>query len=474
MKGAVNLDIPITEETYNFSFQVSKCQLQNLSGIIGMDILNELEFWNVGGNKRKRPYLNMNGQYLKLIAFVNRNITNNENNKITQINSNTSEVEDYSKDQATKNSKPNVYNIWQTRSLLTDEMMENSVNYEQGRCINIINDCIMDESTMGKFSTPIKQEENARMEEPNENEKRNKDILNARDNSGSCHFKTRNIDSVQRYELHTVMEGKERKEYPRQNDDIEWSHKPNNAIKAQGPQYSMLFNNSRNKGYYSTIDEEDEVSKLSIYAMEGKINKANNHVTLNIRSNYSLTTGPVVFTPSYDKNDKQLIHLETNNSCNKRATIRIFNNTPLGQRIIQHELIGHIELISTSGIFTPSFECTGDRRKYGSEQEWYKDNSIAHIFSTLISINQQVNTYETSNGVYLPGPKPEVQIETVIADITDKTLFGNQDIICQQINCTMRTAHGLSKSISMSYPYGSVCEQNLERKRNVLTDNSSI
>ena len=469
LEGAVNLDLQLAEETYNFSFQVSKCQLQNLSGIIGMDILSELEFWNVGGNKRKGAYLNMNGQHLALKAFIHKNITNHENNKVTQINSNTSEMNKYSKYQTTNDSKTNVYNIWQIRSLLTDEMMNISVDCED-RGINIINECIMDASAMNNISVPIKQEENIKVEEPNETEKDN-DLLNIGDNGGSCHYKTRKTDSVQRYELHTVMEGQERDKYPHQNDDIEWSHKPNNAIKAQGPRYSLLFQNCQNKGYYSNIDVEDEVSTLLIYAMEGKINKANNYVTLNIRSNYSLKTGPVVFTPSYDKNDKQLIHLEANDSCNKRATIRIFNNTPLGQRIVQHELIGRIEPLSTSGVFTPSFVCTGDRGKYGSEKEWYKDNSISHIFSTLISINQQENCYETSNGVYLPGPKPEVQIETVIADITDKTLFGNKDIICQQINCTMRTAHGWSKHIAMSYPYGSVYKQEMEGKRNVLPDN---
>ena len=115
---------------------------------------------------------------------------------------------------------------------------------------------------------------------------------------------------------------------------------------------------------------------------------------------------------------------------------------------------------------------------------------MSHIFSTLVSVNQQENVYEIDDGIYVAGPKPEeyeinnvmpgstdskgilgVQIQTIIADLTDTDLFRSRDVICQNVNCIMRSAHGLSKSLSTAYPYGSVYLKNNDEKRNVLPDN---
>ena len=57
-------------------------------------------------------------------------------------------------------------------------MINISVDCEENRGIKIINECIMDDSTMGKICTPIKQEENIRIEELNENAKGKRRLKN--------------------------------------------------------------------------------------------------------------------------------------------------------------------------------------------------------------------------------------------------------------------------------------------------------
>ena len=255
------------------------------------------------------------------------------------------------------------------------------------------------------------------------------------------------------------------------------------------PTYSLLFHDSQDHTYLS-YSESDEISKIQIYALEAKMIKAGGMVSIKIRSNYSLKSGPVVFVPSYDKKDKQLLHLITSDPCGKRATISIFNNSSLSRRIHQQQIIGTMEELDTEDIYTPSFKCTGDRKIHGSELPWSNDSDECHIFSTLVSVNQQENVYESSNNVYLPGPSPnnnekdEIcphrtqncsgpgnRIKTVIADLADKVLFGKNDILCQQVNCSLRQSHGLSKFLEVTYPYGSVYLTKAQNKRNVLPDN---
>ena len=283
-------------------------------------------------------------------------------------------------------------------------MIKVSMKCDKEQCTNIINRKEEYEKLIGNSNkNSIKDNENKSFG----SKEINNDIFDTVDCSGSK--KACNTSNVQRHELCRASD-EQGQECSRQSDNVEWSCKPNNFFKRQRqqPQYSLLFQNCQNLNCYNNKEDEDddEISKISIYAMEAKMNKANNSTTLNVRSNYSLKTGPVSLTPINDKRDKQLIQLETSKYCNKRATITIFNNTPLSQRIIKQELIGHIEFISTDEIFTPNFKCTGDKETYG-EQKREKDTEMSHIFSTLVSVNQQENIYEIDDGIYVAGPKPE-------------------------------------------------------------------
>ena len=70
-----------------------------------------------------------------------------------------------------------------------------------------------------------------------------------------------------------------------------------------------------------------------------------------------------------------------------------------------------------------------------------------------------------------PIPDRKSHIKTVIGDITDTSLFQNNDIICHQVNCSMRYSHGLSRTLEIAYPYGSIFQSKTENKKNVLPDN---
>ena len=508
LKGEIDLTLDIAGESYSFPFLVSKCPLTNLDGLVGLDFLTVLKKWCVGGSRTKGAYLSLNGAYLEIKAFVSNNYIEYDTStclKTIISNSTPANCLSFPIIYINENEMKNDLSPWQIN--VTKNMDNISMECTSQKCFNInksesntvCSDMIMsipkDISTLPLLSEI--DEENEHITDPitNTEDKQNNqqnlnpdscyydsDVQCVNDQCTVCKASKRQANMVNYVDSdnsNPMVKGCEQ--------ETSLHHKSNYNARNWRPMYSLLFQECQNSEF--TYDNnDDDLSKCPIYALRATDLQMGGCVTLNVRSNYSLKSGTIIFTPAFDIEDKQLVNLVISKDCNKRATIKIFNNSSFSQRIINEDVLGYIEEISTDDIFTPDFKCTGDRNKYGNQKPWSSDSDECQLFSTLVSINQQVNVYKTNDDVYLAGPSPSKDklntndkisqniskpkvIKTIIANLADKKLFKSNDIICQQVNCSMRTSHGLSRFLATSYPYGSVYLPDNPDKRNVLPDN---
>ena len=198
-------------------------------------------------------------------------------------------------------------------------------------------------------------------------------------------------------------------------------------------------------------------------------------MTIEVLSEGKIVGENYIFAPFYDPENYYVLHISKSQANPKMVQITLYNNTNRTYNWDRGAPLGILEMISS--VHTATHECKGDRTKYGNDsEEWYSGSQATDLLNTFVSINQQTNYYMDQDGALFAGPAPEntnefcnvtfdrpstnndnsKNIEIVIGDLTDRTLFGKSDIICQQVNASTATAHGLSHKLENTYPYGTV------------------
>ena len=504
LRGEIYLELNISDELYVCAFQVSTCQIQNLDGIIGMDILTKLKTWNIGGSLQKGAYLQLNNTYLVLRSFINSN--NNADKEFNGIMSNMITT------------KASATNLWYNMFILHDLDVYFPCNMScdcklsyllNNQSIESKNDKVINPSETTQTELDDKTGENKKISEIVESSGPDKFVIDTTispytpagrhepcnsyygvDVAVNCKNDTPSPDTSA-WPGQPCSFDSENSDAPCPYNKKAMAHSFNIEGTGWKPQYNTLFKLSQ-ETTFSNCYIEDEISKFPVYALEATNFKAGNGTSLRIRTDYTLQNGPVIFTPVYDAQDFQLNTLKISDTCNKRGNLTIYNNTALSRRITQKQVIGYIEIIKHDDVFIPSFECTGDIEKFGKESPWKRDSDEGHLLSTLVSVNQQENAYISSknDNIYVAGPRPNCNftescvytnvkgsspemkknVKTIVADITDISMFNAADVICQQVNCSLRYPKGLEKKIEMAYPYGSVYYER-NKKNNVLPEN---
>ena len=313
LKGEITLKIQISEETHNFLFQVSECQIQNLDGIIGMDILTKLTSWNIGGSLRKGAYLQLNNDFMCLKSFLCKN-------------------SDYDKDLYHIMPKPLENKMDFHTTMWHRQFM---INASEGYADDATHNCAS--TQWSEFITPANQDDKNCSQEY---------LLQM---PTTKNYDKKHMETLPPNSIDSEISNKVDKIDPAPSNRTSWRHEPcsfggrggynpssyNETSsschdgKRWAPRYNTLFRNCQNNVFSNHYTDDHEISKFPIYAQEATNLKTGGCITLKVRADYTLQNGPVIFTPSYDLQDQQLNNLAVTDTCSKRATLKIFNNSSI-------------------------------------------------------------------------------------------------------------------------------------------------
>ena len=255
------------------------------------------------------------------------------------------------------------------------------------------------------------------------------------------------------------------------------------------PKYNLLFETS-NCGLNITeqVELDDRDGQL-VYAKTAGSLQPHGILTVEVLSEGKILGKDYTFSPFYDPGNYYVLNVTRHQVNPKLAKLTLYNNTDLTHNWNRGAPLGILEQVTS--IHVANHKCEGNRDLYGSDSaEWYKGNQADDLLNSLVSVNQQTNYYQDKLGNLVAGPAPNKSIEScrvtfhnstqspgddpniqiVVGDLTNRTLFGKSDVICQQVNASTISAHGLARELENTYPYGTIYSKKIS-KRNILSDN---
>ena len=254
--------------------------------------------------------------------------------------------------------------------------------------------------------------------------------------------------------------------------------------KGPEPIYSALFLNSQWQPRLTVEENDNYDDRLAqpIYATQSGHLPPHCSANIIVQMEGRTKCGNFLFVPYFD-NQPNLVMIGTQGL--DTTTLRVENHTDRDLFWDRGKRIGTLE--RTGETLTPTHVCTGDSSWGKEDTGWYTGKQSHDIFNTLVSTNQQIHYFDGGNGLLVAGPAPDpVEVcnvtlsrptidklntkpITVAGDLTNRFLFGQNDIIAHQINACTSSSHGLGRALENSYSYGSVYSKKVT-KDNILPD----
>ena len=536
--GKIFMSLNIGQQTIIAPFIITGVQLENLDGLIGMDLAKVLRSWSVGGTLGGGAYMDINGIHLQLLGFDHscgtksyvRNMISNSpslypdqliedhHSSSQQGHSPQDETSFFSSTMTNENSDDHVltfecydecasklnknYSWNKTIFLQKDYQVPYMFNqYRNAEALNMINYPLDNNTTESVLKVETVSGGKSFQQEfvssqptysctncdvnfiPEEQvcdcigQLPTPSLKNAYHDTMSMNIKQTTFSDVKEKHSCTPMPQSESASVPISTKKITWE-----------PKYNIAFENSCRRPKLMEEDEFEDKEGQLVYAMTASSIKPHNAMKIEILAEGNLVGRNYIFAPFYDPENYYVLNISKHQSNPKMAQITLYNNTNKTFNWEHGTPLGVLEQVSS--VHTATYECQGDRTKYGSDaHEWNSGNQATDLLNTFVSVNQQTNYYMDKEGTLFAGPAPDANTETchvtfdrpsindnrennveiVTGDLTNKTLFGKSDIICQQVNGSTVSAHGLSHKLENTYPYGTVYN-NKKSKHNILTE----